>query len=104
MRNYVDLIKGEDIDAPDVSEGELGYKIYVQEGAVLNERNEKAYVHYELKPTEKKLPKSVEDRMKVTKFMCDNFFDIRAFGGGHDHRSELRPGPRSHSDVLCRVG
>lgn len=80
VRNYVDLIKGEDIDAPGVSEGELGYKIYVQEGAVLNERNEKAYVHYELKPTEKKLPKSVEDRMKVTKFMCDNFFDIRAFG------------------------
>lgn len=42
IRNYVDLVKGEAIDDPDVDEGELGYKIYVQEGAVLNERNRKA--------------------------------------------------------------
>ena len=73
VRNYVDLVKGQDVDGPDVAEGELGYKIYVQEGAVLNERNKKAYVHYDMKPSEKKLP-------KVTKFMCDNFFDIRSFG------------------------
>lgn len=80
VRNYVDLVKGEGIDDPDVAEGELGYKIYVQEGAVLNDRNKKAYVHYDMKPVEKKLPKTEEDRLKVTKFMCDNFFDIRAFG------------------------
>ena len=80
IRNYVDLIKGEAIDDPDVSEGELGYKIYVQESAVLNERNRKAYVHYNLTPQAKKLPKKVEDQIKVTKFMCDNFYDIRAFG------------------------
>lgn len=80
IRNYVDLIKGEAIDDPDVNEGELGYKIYVQESAVLNERNRKAYVHYKLTPQAKKLPKKVEDQIKVTKFMCDNFYDIRAFG------------------------
>lgn len=80
IRNYVDLIKGEAIDDPDVNEGELGYKIYVQESAVLNERNRKAYVHYNLIPQAKKLPKKVEDQIKVTKFMCDNFYDIRAFG------------------------
>lgn len=80
VRNYVDLIKGQDVDGPDVAEGELGYKIYVQEGAVLNERNKKAYVHYNMKPSEKKLPKGEQDRLKVTKFMCDNFFDIRSFG------------------------
>ena len=80
IRNYVGLIKGEAIDDPDVSEGELGYKIYVQESAVLNERNRKAYVHYKLIPQAKKLPKKVEDQIKVTKFMCDNFYDIRAFG------------------------
>lgn len=80
IRNYVDLIKGEAIDDPDVNEGELGYKIYVQESAVLNERNRKAYVHYKLIPQAKKLPKKVEDQIKVTKFMCDNFYDIRAFG------------------------
>lgn len=80
VRNYVDLVKGQDVDGPDVAEGELGYKIYVQEGAVLNERNKKAYVHYNMKPSEKKLPKGEQDRLKVTKFMCDNFFDIRSFG------------------------
>lgn len=80
VRNYVDLVKGQDVDDPDVAEGELGYKIYVQEGAVLNERNKKAYVHYDIKPSEKKLPKGEQDRLKVTKFMCDNFFDIRSFG------------------------
>ena len=80
VRNYVDLVKGQDVDGPDVAEGELGYKIYVQEGAVLNERNKEAYVHYDMKPSEKKLPKGEQDRLKVTKFMCDNFFDIRSFG------------------------
>lgn len=80
IRNYVDLVKGEEVDDPDVAEGELGYKIYVQEAAVLNDRNRKAYVHYDMKPASKKLPKAKEDQLKVTKFMCDNFFDIRAFG------------------------
>lgn len=80
IRNYVDLVKGEAVDDPDVEAGELGYKIYVQEAAVLNDRNRKAYVHYDMKPTAKKLPKSKEEQLKVTKFMCDNFFDIRAFG------------------------
>lgn len=80
VRNYVDLVKCQAIDDPDVEEGGPGYKIYVQEGAVLNERNEKAYVHYGLKPVDKKLPKKVEDQRRVTQFMCDNFFDIRAFG------------------------
>ena len=80
IRNYVDLIKGEVIDSPDVGEGKLGYKIYVQEGAVLNERNLKAYVHYNFTPQAKKLPKKTEEQLKVTKFMCDNFFDIRTFG------------------------
>lgn len=82
VRNYVDLVKGEEISAPDAADSELGYKIYVQERAVLNERNNKAYVHYDLKPDKKNkaLPKDKENQLRVTKFMCDNFFDIRAFG------------------------
>lgn len=80
IRNYVDLVSGADIDDPDVEEGELGYKIYVQEGAVLNDRNKKAYVHYKLKQVDKKLPKAKEDQLKVRQFMCDNFYDIRTFG------------------------
>jgi len=80
VRNYVDLVRGEKVDEPDTPDGELGYKIYVQEGAVLNNRNGKAYVHYDMTPTSKKLPKKIEDQIKITKFMTDNFYDIRAFG------------------------
>lgn len=87
IRNYVDLVKGEAIDDPDVDEGELGYKIYVQQDAVLSNRNRMAYVHYDLKPIEGKevgkggkLPKDKEDQRRVIKFMCDNFYDIRTFG------------------------
>lgn len=80
VRNYVDLVKGEDVDDPAAPEGQLGYKIYVQEGAVLNERNMRAYIHHGLKPASKKLPRGREEKLAVTKFMCDNFFDIRAFG------------------------
>ncbi|MBR2836141.1 MAG: type I-C CRISPR-associated protein Cas7/Csd2 [Coriobacteriales bacterium] len=80
IRNYIDYVKDQAIDDPDADEGELGYKIYVQEGAVLNDRNSKAYVHYGLTAVDKKLPKEVENQRKVTQFMCDNFYDIRAFG------------------------
>lgn len=78
VRNYVDLVKGEELDDSAVSPGEQGYKIYVQEAAVLNERNKLAYVHNGMKSDKK--PTKVEDQIKVTRFMCDNFFDIRAFG------------------------
>ncbi|WP_293815907.1 type I-C CRISPR-associated protein Cas7/Csd2 [uncultured Parolsenella sp.] len=77
VRNYVDLVKGERVEeelAPDSQ----GYKIYVQEKAVLNNRNKLAYDHSGIKPGEK--PKKIEAQQMVTKFMCDNFFDIRAFG------------------------
>lgn len=79
VRNYVDLVKGESIDDVDVS-GDLGYKIYVQEKAVLNDRNKLAYDRNNLKPESKKLPKKLEDQKAVTSFMCNNFYDIRAFG------------------------
>lgn len=79
VRNYVELVRGEQIDdnlTPDAQ----GYKIYVQEKAVLNNRNKLAYDRSGIKPEKKKLPKKIEDQRMVTKFMCDNFFDIRAFG------------------------
>ena len=80
VRNYVDLMKNEQIDAPDAEGDNLGYKIYVQDAAVLNDRHEKAYVHLGLKSEDKKLPKNKADQIRVTQFMCDNFFDIRSFG------------------------
>lgn len=80
VRNYVDLVKDVPFDDPDAAAGELGYKIYVQEGAVLNERNQMAYDHQGIKGTKKKLPKKIEEQIAVTQFMCNNFFDIRTFG------------------------
>jgi CRISPR-associated protein Csd2 len=65
IRDYVDLVK----------EGKEGYDIYVKDGVVLNEQHTKAYAALKRKPDSKK-PKDEE----LTKFMCQNFFDIRAFG------------------------
>jgi CRISPR-associated protein Csd2 len=70
VRNYVELVKG----------GEEGYRIYVTEGAVLNDQHLLAYKALDLKPEPKKLPKEVEKARQITAFMCGNFYDIRAFG------------------------
>lgn len=80
VRNYVESFgDGEGRDA-------RRNRIYVTEGAVLNEKHREAYVA--LRPddpkakTEKKLtPKSDEEAIRIRRFMCDNFFDIRTFGG-----------------------
>lgn len=70
IRNYVGLVHKE----------EPPHEIYVKEKAVLNRQHERAYKELKLKPTKKKLPKKVEDAKKLTLWMCQNFFDIRAFG------------------------
>ncbi len=70
IRNYVELTR----------EGETGYRIYVQEKAVLNDRNMEAYTALNLKSESKKLPKKEEEARAVTAWMCENFYDIRTFG------------------------
>jgi len=65
VRDYVDLVKS----------GNSGYDIYVKSGAVLNNQHKKAYDYLGINPDSKK-PKEEE----LTKFMCQNFFDIRTFG------------------------
>ena len=70
VRNYVELAK----------EGGKGYRIYVQEKAVLNDRNMEAYTALNLKSESKKLPKKEEEARAVTAWMCENFYDIRTFG------------------------
>ena len=70
IRNYVDLSKG-DKDK---------FDIYVRENAVLNETNLLAYKELDIKPEAKKLPKKEEEATAVVKYMCNRFFDIRAFG------------------------
>ena len=70
VRNYVELDRG----------GAAGFRIYVQEKAVLNRRNAEAYTALNLKSEAKKLPKKEEEARAVTNWMCKNFYDIRTFG------------------------
>ncbi|ALK09986.1 type I-C CRISPR-associated protein Cas7/Csd2 [Blastochloris viridis] len=74
IRNYTELAKGE----------EPGWHIYVQEGAILNEKHREAYKAVRNgngKADGAKLnPQSDEEARKLTGFMCDNFFDVRTFG------------------------
>jgi CRISPR-associated protein Csd2 len=72
IHNYIGLVKGE--DPP--------YEIYVKEKAVLNLQHERAYKALDLDSKKRKSKgkdKAEEDR-NLTKWMCHNFFDIRAFG------------------------
>lgn len=63
-------------------EDETGYKIYIKEGQTLNESDNTAYVA--LGTDEKKIKELKKDDpeidKKICQFMCQNFFDIRAFG------------------------
>ena len=70
IRNYVAMARG---DTP-------GYDIYMRDGAVLNVEHRKAYKELGLEPDtkSKKAPKGREQ--DLTRWMCGNFFDIRAFG------------------------
>ena len=75
IRNYTELAKGD----------EPGYRIYVQEGAILNEQHREAY--RAVRPGNDKVdkdaklnPQGDEEARRITGFMCDNFFDVRTFG------------------------
>jgi len=75
VRNYVEMARG----------GTPGFNIYVQEGAILNEKHREAYK--DLRPNDEKVakeaklnPKGDEEAKALTGFMCANFFDVRTFG------------------------
>lgn len=72
IRNYVQTCKND----------QAGFKIYVSEKAVLNAQHQLAYVHNPdiERPPAKKLPKGTAEAQRVTRWMCDNFFDVRTFG------------------------
>ncbi len=74
IRNYIDLTQTSD------SGVKPRYRIYMQEKAVLNDLNKEAYQAENIKPEAKKLPKDADKAKALTKFMCENFFDIRTFG------------------------
>ncbi|MBL8590806.1 MAG: type I-C CRISPR-associated protein Cas7/Csd2 [Methylobacteriaceae bacterium] len=76
IRNYVEMKKAD----------EKRFRIYVTEGAVLNEKHREAYIHVrpddpKAKKDAKLTPRDDVEAKKLRDFMCDNFFDIRAFGG-----------------------
>lgn len=74
IRNYVELAR----------EGQEGHHIYVQEGAILNEKHRQAYVALrgdERSKKDAKLnPKDDTEAKALRDFMCRNFFDVRTFG------------------------
>lgn len=70
IRNYVSLEK----------ENQPGFGIYMQEKAVLNNQHKKAYEALDIPPEPKKLPKEEAKARELTAWMCNNFFDVRAFG------------------------
>ena len=75
IRNYVDLAR----------HGQDGFHIYVEEGAILNDKHRQAY--RALRPDDAKVdkdaklnPKDDQEARKLTAFMCGNLFDVRTFG------------------------
>ena len=75
VRNFAELAKSD----------EPGFAIYVEEGAILNEKHRQAYEAIrpdtEKIAKEKKLnPRNDEELIRLRQFMCDNFFDVRTFG------------------------
>jgi len=72
IRNFVGQLHGE----------QPPFEIYVKEKAVLNQQHERAYKAVGIDPKKRSAKgkdKAEEDR-RLTRWMCDNFFDIRAFG------------------------
>jgi CRISPR-associated protein Csd2 len=70
VRNYVAMAKGET----------AGFDIYMRESAVLNRAHLRGYEALKLKSESKKLPKGDGEAQALTRWMCDNFYDIRTFG------------------------
>ena len=75
IRNYVELART----------GEPGHHIYVQEGAILNDKHRQAYLA--LRPDDPKAAKDAKlnprddaEARALRDFMCANFFDVRTFG------------------------
>lgn len=72
VRNFVELAK----------ESQPGYAIYVREKAILNDEHEKAYraLGVELDPKKRDKDGKADRERSLTRWMCDNYFDIRTFG------------------------
>ena len=73
VRNYVALAKGD----------EAGHEIFVSERAILELQQKRAWDAVVPEATDKereRLPRDEQKARELTRWMCANFFDIRAFG------------------------
>lgn len=73
LRNFVTLVKG----------GKPPYEIYVAERAILEKQQRRAWDEVDANASDtdrKKLPKDEEKARALTRWMCNNFFDVRTFG------------------------
>ncbi|MBD5538696.1 MAG: type I-C CRISPR-associated protein Cas7/Csd2 [Desulfovibrio sp.] len=89
VRNFVELAQDEM-----EKEKDKGYRIYVQEKAVLNDRHAEAYTALNIPipnkndkkgekdgdKADKKAVLKEEEARALNRWMCDNFYDIRTFG------------------------
>ncbi|MDB6140123.1 MAG: CRISPR-associated protein Csd2 family [Verrucomicrobiaceae bacterium] len=66
VRNFIQMVR----------DGQPSFDIYIQEKAILNKQHERAYEA--LKKDAKKAKQ--DDRDACRQWMCQNFYDIRAFG------------------------
>jgi len=72
IRNYVELVGRDEPDAE-------RYKLFVEEGSVLNEKIQRGYI--ELGSYTKNMKEGTPEQQEaVTKWMQANFYDIRIFG------------------------
>ncbi len=73
VRNFVSMVNG---DTP-------GYEIFVRERAILELQQKRAWDAVVPNASEReraKLPKDERKARELTRWMCANFFDVRAFG------------------------
>lgn len=100
VRNFVGLVKEQDMREP--KDGEKRFEIYVREKAILNHQNQRAYAALKLdvvemaaegdatiaveetgakkKPAKEKRKGSADEVNQTRQWMCQNFYDVRAFG------------------------
>ena len=76
IRDFVTLAKRD----PQTGRPADGYDIYVKHRSVLAHQHQRAYETLGLKTDEKAKDKKLDNVQKARAWMCQTFFDIRAFG------------------------
>ena len=97
IRNYAEIAKG----------GDTGYAIYVQEGAVLNQKHRKAYIA--IRPDDKKAhgqdaqSKGRRRGQQASGLYVHEFLRHPHLRRGDEHGRKLRAGARTNPIVFCAL-